>query len=223
MSNPSISKQQALSPRTIWKRLYPTLIHAAVLPYLIYLVGHGLLHLSDVNALLLAAISPLIGVLIEWGREQRLSLIGSFALLGIAIKLVSAVVFHDPRLVLISDSLMFGVYGLLMLGSVLMGKPVLVVLIKSGYGARSPEQRVLLEQGLHASGLHRRFQVLTTMWGIGLVLTLVISVLLSYILPVEQMVLLRPVVDYGIIAILLAASMAYGYVLRARKQQNQLG
>lgn len=37
--------------------------------------------------------------------------------------------FHDPHLVLISDSLLTGVYGLLLLGSVLIGKPVTVVLV----------------------------------------------------------------------------------------------
>src|SRR5262245_46433460 len=124
MSNLQISNQQAFSPRIIWMRLFPTLIYAAIIPYLIYLLATKSFHLSEVNALLLAAISPILGVLIEFVRERQLSLIGLLALVGIATRLLSALIFNDARLVLISDSLMMGVYGLLMLGSVLIGKPL---------------------------------------------------------------------------------------------------
>ncbi|MBO0780994.1 MAG: hypothetical protein J2P37_19400 [Ktedonobacteraceae bacterium] len=220
MSHLSISNQQAFSPRTILMKLLPTLIYAAVLPYLIYMVAHGSLHLSEVDALLLAAVPQVFGVLVELVSKRRLSLIGSMALIGMAVKLASALLVSDARLVLISDSLMIGVYGLILLGSVLIGKPLLVVLIKSGSGERSPEQRALMEQGLHASGLHRRLLFLTTMWGVGLLLTPVVGVLLVYALPIAEVVLLRPVIDYGIVVILVGISMVYGRIVRARQQQQ---
>jgi len=70
--------------------------------------------------------------------------LGLFALVGIAAKVVSALLFHDPHLVLISDSLLTGVYGLLLLGSVLIGKPLTVVLVANMY-ATSPEQRAQMK------------------------------------------------------------------------------
>jgi intracellular septation protein A len=216
MSNLQISNQQAFSPRMILRRLLPTLIYAALVPYLIYRVGSEHYHLSAVNALLLAAISPVVGSLIEFVRKRQLSVLGLFALLGIAAKVVSALLFHDARLVLISDSLLTGVYGLLLLGSVLIGKPIVVLLVTSMY-AKSPEQRAQMKQSLQASGVHRHLLVLTTMWGMGLLLMLAVSVLLTYTLPVASVVLIRPVIDYGIIAALIAGTMAYGYVVRVRK------
>lgn len=104
-----------------------------------------------------------------------------------------------------------------MLGSVLIGKPILVMLIKSGYKDKSSEQRALIEQSLQSPALHSRFLLLTTIWGIGLFLTLVISVFLSYALPIAQVILIRPLIDYGIIVVLLAISIAYGRILRAKK------
>ena len=210
MSNQQISKQQAFSPRMIWMKLLPALVYAALIPYLIYLVATGSIHLSEENALLLAAISPALGVLIELVSKRRLSLIGSFALIGIAVKFLSALLFHDARLVLISDSLMIGVFGLLMLGSVLVDKPVLEMLIKSGLSQQISEQR--------AAGAHRRFQLLTAIWGSAMLLMLAISVLLTYTLPIAQVILLRPVIDYGIIAALLVGSLAFRSVLIARKR-----
>ncbi len=149
MSNLQISNQPAFSPRTILMRLLPTLIYAALVPYLIYRVGSEHYHLSAVNALLLAAISPAVGSLIKFVRERQLSVLGLFALAGIAAKVVSALLFHDAPLVLIGDSLLSGVYGLLLLGSVLIGKPVVVVLATSMY-AKSPEQRTQMKQSLQA-------------------------------------------------------------------------
>jgi short chain dehydrogenase len=166
MSNLQTANQQAFSLRTIRMRLLPTLIYAALVPYLIYRVGSERFHLSAVNALLLAAISPTCGSLIEFVRKRQLSVLGLLALVGIAAKVVSALLFHDARLVLISDSLLSGVYGLLLLGSVLIGKPVVVVLVTNMY-AKSPEQRAQMEQRLQAPGLHRHVLVLTTMWGWG--------------------------------------------------------
>src|SRR2546423_1570645 len=133
MSDMQISRQPALSRRAILRRLLPALI-----PYFVYRVGTEHYHLTAVSALLLAALSPAVGSLIEFARKRQLSVLGVFSLVGIVAKVASALLFHAPRLVLVSDSLLTGVYGLLLLGSVLVGKPVTVVLLTNMY-AKSPE------------------------------------------------------------------------------------
>jgi intracellular septation protein A len=221
MSKMQTANQPALSRRALRTRLLSTLIYAALVPYLIYRVVSERYHLSAVNALLLAAISPAVGSLIEFARKRQLSVLGLLALVGIAAKVVSALLFHDARLVLISDSLLSGVYGLILLGSVLIGKPV-VVLVTSMYG-KSAEQRAQMKQSLQASGVQRYLLVLTTMWGVGLLLMLGISVLLTYTLPIATVVLIRPLVDYAMIAALVAMTAAYGYVARKRQQTARGG
>lgn len=221
MSKMQTANQPALSRRALRTRLLSTLIYAALVPYLIYRVASERYHLSAVNALLLAAISPAVGSLIEFARKRQLSVLGLLALVGIAAKVVSALLFHDARLVLISDSLLSGVYGLILLGSVLIGKPV-VVLVTSMYG-KSAEQRAQMKQSLQASGVQRYLLVLTTMWGVGLLLMLGISVLLTYTLPIATVVLIRPLVDYAMIAALVAMTAAYGYVVRKRQQTARGG
>jgi predicted membrane channel-forming protein YqfA (hemolysin III family) len=213
------ANQPALSRRAIRTRLLLTLIYAALVPYLIYRVGTERYHLSAVNALLLAALSPAIGTLIEFVRKRQMSVLGLLALIGIAAKVVSALLFNNARVVLISDSLLTGVYGLLLLGSVLIGKPVTVTLVMNMY-ATSPEQREQMKQRLQASETHRHVMILTAMWGVGLLLLLAISVLLTYTLPIATVVLVRPAIDYGMIAALIAGTVAYGYVLRVRKRRQ---
>ncbi len=210
MSKMQTANHPALSRRAIRTRLLLTLI---------YRVGTERYHLSAVNALLLAALSPAIGTLIEFVRKRQMSVLGLLALVGIAAKVVSALLFNNARVVLISDSLLTGVYGLLLLGSVLIGKPVTVTLVTNMY-ATSPEQREQMKQRLQASETHRHVMILTAMWGVGLLLLLAISVLLTYTLPIATVVLVRPVIDYGMIAALIAGTVAYGYVLRVRKRRQ---
>lgn len=166
MSDMQISRQPALSRRAILRKLLPALIYAALIPYFVYRVGTEHYHLTAVSALLLAALSPAVGSLIEFARKRQLSVLVVFSLVGIAAKVASALLFHDPRLVLVSDSLLTGVYGLLMLA---------------------------------------------------------ISVLLTYTLPVATVVLIRPVIGYGVIAALVAGTAAYGSVILRVRQHRQQG
>jgi glucose uptake protein GlcU len=75
MSKMQTANQPALSRRAIRTRLLLTLIYAALVPYLIYRVATSRYHLSAVNALLLAALSPAIGTLIEFVRKRQMSVL----------------------------------------------------------------------------------------------------------------------------------------------------
>jgi hypothetical protein len=222
MLNLQTENKPGFSRRAIRMRILFTLIYAAIVPFLIYRVATSRFHLSAVNALLLAALAPALGSLIEFVRKRHLSVLGLFAFAGIGTKVASALLFHDPHLVLISDSLLSGVIGLLLLGSVLIGKPVTVMLMTNMY-ATSPEQCAQMKQRLQASGAHRHVLLLTAMWGMGLLLLPVISVLLTYTLPIATVVLIRPVIDYGMIAALAAGTLAYGLVIRKRWRRAQEG
>src|SRR5438093_13647288 len=121
MSTMQTAHQPALSRRAIRTRLLLTLIYAALVPYLIYRVGTERYHLYAVNALLLAALSPAIGTLIEFLRKREMSVLGLLALVGIAAHVVSECIFNNAHLALISDSLVPGVAGRLVLARVPLG------------------------------------------------------------------------------------------------------
>jgi hypothetical protein len=208
MANQQPLVQHTFLPRSLRKRLLPRLIYAGIMPYGIYRVGTTHFHLAAVNALLLAAISPALGSLLDLIQKRQLSMLGLFSLAGIGIKVLTALLFHNARLVLISDSLLAGVYGLLLLGSVLIGRPVFAVVATNMY-ATSPEQRAQMKERLGAPGVHRLLLLLTVLWGIGLLLTVAVSVVLTITLPIAEVVLMRPVIDFGIFAVLIAATLLY--------------
>src|SRR5437667_2566427 len=101
MSKMQTANQPALSRRAIRTRLLLTLIYAALVPYLIYRVATSHYHLSAVNALLLPALSPAIGTLIEFVRTRQMSVLGVLALVGVPPQVVSAWLFTNAHVILI--------------------------------------------------------------------------------------------------------------------------
>jgi hypothetical protein len=103
----------------------PSLLVNAVVPFAAYQVLTSL-GVSTVLALASSAVFPVLGIGWSFARTQRPDIIGvvslSFILVGVAASLLSG----DPRFLLVKDSLMTGVVGLLCFGSlVLVPRPLL--------------------------------------------------------------------------------------------------
>ena len=154
-------------------------------------------------------------------RSRRLNLLGVFALLAIALNLAIGLLFKDARLLLVSSSLLPGMYGLIMLVSVLMGKPILLTLIKSTLASAPAAEREQLEKRWLERGASS-FAFVTTLWGVGLLSVPVICTILIYTLTVQQYAPIGPVIQYAMIGTLLLISHISSLIRRARKNRVQL-
>ncbi len=121
-------------------------------------------------------------------------------------------------MILISDSLMLGIYGILMLGSLLIGKPLLRTLATSMLVDASAEQRERFENRWQEDGSRLYFTIITALWGTGLLLVLLIHIALTYTLTVAQFELVGPIVLYCIIGVLILGSQIYMLIRRMRKR-----
>lgn len=213
-----MSDQNIQGTRRIWLALLPMLIYNVVLPYIIYRLASP--HMPTASALLLAAIPPAISTAIDLVRYHRLNLLGTLVLVGIAIRIISALLFKDIRLILISDSLMIGVYGILALGSLLIGEPLLQTLASNMLAGAPPAERERFERRWQEAG-SSYFTFITALWGIGLTLVLVISVLLTYTLSVQQFVLIGPIIQYSMFAALILVSQVVGFIRRYKKHRQR--
>ena len=203
---------------SIWCSLLVTIGITAVLPYVIYRLASP--HMLAMPALLLAGIPPAAATLLDLLRSHRLNLFGGFALLAIALNLATGLLFKDARLLLVSYSLMPGVYGIIMLVSVFMGKPILLTLIRSTLANVPPVEREQLEKRWLANGTSS-FLFITTLWGVGLLSAFAISLALIYILTVQQYAPIGPIIQYAMFGTLLLISHVYSFVRRARKSKIQ--
>lgn len=212
-----MSAQNMQGTRRIWLALLPMLIYVVALPYIIYRLASP--HMPTTSALLLAAIPPAIGTAIDLLRRHRLNLLGTLVLVGIAIRILSALLFKDIRLILISDSLMIGVYGVIMLASLLFGKPLLLTLAMNMLADAPPAEREQFEKRWQEAG-SSYFTFITALWGAGLSIVLVVSIVLTSVLTVQQFVLVGPIIQYSMFGVLILVSQAIGIIRRYKRRQS---
>ncbi|MBO0779337.1 MAG: hypothetical protein J2P37_10965 [Ktedonobacteraceae bacterium] len=194
--------------------LLTNLLYMAVLPFIIYHFASP--YMSAVASLLLAALPPALRTLFGLLKHGRLNLLGILSLLSIAVKLLSALIFQDPRLVLLSDSLMTGVHGVLLLGSLLVGKPLLQILAYNMLATTPAAQNEQLMRRWQAPRIRTFFILLTALVGTGLLIQLAVSSILVFTLPTEQFLVMRPIVHYGLLGLVLLIAVLFIWLRRNR-------
>lgn len=205
-----------LNMRQLQTAVFPDLLISIAGPVLIY---HFVApYLSATDALLLAGLLPLIRIGIGLLRRHRLNLISVFALLTIALKILFALVFKDARLVLVSDSLITAVYGLLLLASLFTASPLLMRLAEGIFATASSVQNAQLIQRWQEPAMRRFFTIITTVWGVGMFVECAVSVMLAWTLPIELFLLISPIVHYGFLLLLLLWAFLFRWLSRSRKR-----
>ena len=86
---------------------------------------------AAVPALILAALPPLIGVIITWVRERRVNGVGIIVLVSLALALVMPLIGGDARDVVARDAYPNAALGLALGGSLIFGRrPLLFYLLR---------------------------------------------------------------------------------------------
>jgi hypothetical protein len=199
----------------------PDLLISIVGPVLVYRLAVAFLPATD--ALLLAGVLPLFRISIGLIRRRRLNLIGIFSLLAVMLKIFFALVLKDNRWVLVSDSLITAIYGVILLASLFTSSPLLLRLIESVLSNTPSAQSQQFLQRWSQPGARSLLTIITVVWGIGLLLECALQVLLAFTLPVEQVLLISPLVRYGVWAILLLWAFFFTRGRRSRRSRTPEG
>jgi hypothetical protein len=178
-------------------------------PIVVYDVASGA-GLGDVPALLLSAIGPLVNAVISVVMRGRIDEFSAFVLTIIVVGAVTSLLFSDARLLLLKESAVTGILGLLFLASVPTNRPVMFLFGRRFATGGDPE-RVAWWNGLWQYPLFRRTQrLMTTMWGVGLFGEAVVRIVLTYRLPVATMVVVNAVVPPVVLGVLIVATIVWG-------------
>jgi hypothetical protein len=170
---------------------------------------------SEQNALLLAAVFPLIGIGASAVRQRRIDPIGVASLAAIVLGAALSLVFHDPRILLVKDSAVTGLIGLAFIGSLLAPRPLIFVLARH-LAAHRPAGQAELDARWQSSPRFRAvMRRLTVLWGIGLLGEATARVSLSVVVAPATLMALSPVLMVTTVAPLLAIT----WRARARAQR----
>ncbi|HEY7417620.1 MAG TPA: VC0807 family protein [Ktedonobacteraceae bacterium] len=196
----------------------PDIIYSVVGPLLVYRLLSP--HLPDSYALLLASALPLFRIGSGLLRHRGLNLLSIFSLLTIALKIFIALVFQDSRLILVSDSLITGVIGFLMLISLFSAKPLLLRIIESVLVNAPSAQNQQVMKRLQETSVRSRFTLITVVWGIGLLLECGARLTLALTLSTGQFLMISPIVHYGLLGVLVIWLFLFISLQRRRQRKS---
>jgi intracellular septation protein A len=183
------------------RSLLPTLLIDLVLP----VGGYYLLrHLGVDEWIALAAGGVVSGLVLVAGvvRSRRVDGAAAFMLALFAFGLATVFLTGDARFAIAKDSLISLVLGLVFLGSLLVGRPLLLVLVAKTAPA-------VVERYGDSPAVRRTVRFATLLWGVGLLVEAALRVVLVYTLPVDVMVIGSPVLGVLVIGVLVLLTRSY--------------
>jgi hypothetical protein len=178
------------------------------LPALVYYAGRGLGY-DVLPALAAAGIAALIRVAFVAVVHRRLDGLGALVGASFALLLVLSLLTGDPRILLARESVLSGAAGLLLVGSSLIGRPIVYTLARK-LNTGKPELLAEWDERWRTQPqFRRRFLKLSVVIGGVLLADAIVRLVLVYLLPVDVMANLSPVLHVGTLALLAGWGLWY--------------
>ncbi|MFE9002234.1 VC0807 family protein [Streptomyces sp. NPDC007875] len=174
---------------------------------------------SEFAALLLSSAWPVVDGAVHIVWRRRLDELAIVTLVFIVITaVVSTVGAHSARALLIKDSAVTGLFGLLCLATLLTPRPLMFYLGRK-FATDGTEASTAWWNGLwKVDGFRKAMLTMTTVWGVAYCMESAVRIVLSYTLRTDTMVVLSPVLIYAVLASLGVWTGVYGKRSRRKGQ-----
>ena len=206
---------KSTNPLATW---LPTMMFNVALPIATYLVlsGNGM---ADVPALLLSGVWPVLELGLSYARTRHLDELSILVLIFLVIGVVTSLAFDSARLLLIKESALTGLFGIVLLASLLAKRPLMFYFGRKFATDGSPE-KVAWWNGLwQYEGFRRGQRVLTVVWGGAFLGEALVRVVLGLFLPVSTMVVINNVLPYVVLAALVFGTTTWGRRQQAARER----
>lgn len=179
----------------------PTLLLDVAAPAIAYqlLIRHGV---SSTPALMYVAGFPLLAIAVVAIRKRHLDPVALLAFVAIAVGLAAGLALHDGRLLLIKDSIVTGVLGVVFLLSLPARRPMVFVLQRRLLSREGPTGR--FDQTWADPRVQARSRRMTTLWGVALIAEAAVRVALSFVVSPGTLLVISPLlatVTFGPLAL----------------------
>jgi hypothetical protein len=190
------------------RELVRTLLVNAVAPYLVYVLCKP--HTGGFVALALSAAPPAIESLWSVALRKRIDVMAFLVLGGIAISLGLMALGGSERMLLLRESLVTSVAGLILAASVMLPKPLVYLLAAQMMVGRDPHSGTRLQTRWNQDPHFRRsMRVISLVWGIGLMGEMAVRTVMVIKMEIDHFLLVSPFVQYGLTGLLVLWTLLY--------------
>lgn len=179
-----------------------------LLPWVAYRLAQP--HWGEVGGLIASAIPPLAWSIVELVRFRRIDALSAIILLGIVLSLVAMAFGGSTRVLLMRESFASGAIGAAFLFSLLAKRPLVFYLARATVARETREGAARLELLWNENrSFASAMRLLTVVWGAGLVADAALRTWLAATWPIERVLIVTPMIGYGIFGALLAWTFWY--------------
>jgi hypothetical protein len=204
--------------RQVRREIALSILLGGVAPLVVYSVLRP--HTSELHALIVAAVAPLLENVLSLARKRTLDVFGAFVLGGIVISIVLVLTGGSPKLILIRESFLTGATGLVFLLSLLYRRPLIYYFALHFTTGDDPQQRAEWSRNWAHPYFRFVMRLMTLVWGVATLAEALIRGYLVFHLSTVEFLAVSPFVQYGIIGAAIAWTLWYGR--RARRRGEQL-
>lgn len=168
----------------------------AGVPAACYWLSMAYISHSEVVALVLASVFPLLKSLYELLQKRRLDPISVAILLGLMVGLGALFVGGSPKLILLRESLFTGSFGLACLASLLFRarRPLMFFFARYSAAGSDPALCAWYDRLWEQAGFRRMQRIITLVWGLVLVGEFTLRLILIYTVSPGTVLVVSPVV-----------------------------
>ncbi|GHI04246.1 hypothetical protein AQI88_35695 [Streptomyces cellostaticus] len=176
---------------------------------------------SEFAALLASGAWPVLDSAVHLAWRRRLD---EFAIVTLVFLVITAVVSlvgpHSARALLVKDSAVTGLFGLLCLASLLAPRPLMFYFGRK-FATDGTTASTSWWNGLwQFEGFRTTTRTMTTVWGVAYCIEAVVRVALASALSIDTMVTLSPILIYGVLGSLILWTTMYGKRARRRGEER---
>lgn len=203
------TEQTKVRVRQMRKRLVVSVIVNGIIPISFYIMLRQIVG-NDLNALAIAGAIPAARTIMLWLWRRQVDWIGALAVLSFMLALGISYLSGGSALALeLRGSILMGMVGLACLISLVVGKPLVLGLVKLSAQNSSELSRIFESEDSNQLG-RQRLTTLTTVIGCVLVGKTVVDVVLALALPTTTFLAVSRVVNWAI----LGSGLAFIWLTR---------
>ena len=187
----------------------------AVLPFVIYTLTDK--RLGDVGALIASSGPPIAWSIAQFVRSRTVDALSLLVVTGIALSLLALWGGGGAKFLQLRENLVTGVIGLIFLGSVAIGRPLIYYLARANMRRTGASGQLADFESLRENVFFRRvMRVMTLVWGAGLVLRTALAAILVFSVPIPTYLAIQPILGYATMGGLGAWTFWYSRRAQAR-------
>jgi len=195
--------------RHIGRHVLPSLLISGVAPVVVYALLRP--HMTDMHALLITMVIPLGEGAATLIRHRRLNVFGIAVAASIALGVITAFVSGNPRALLARESLLSGVFGIVMLLSLLSEQSLVYYIAGHFIAGHDAERLHDYRRKGKSPWIRQFFRLLTAVWGLITLGDGLLNTYLAFHLSIPTYLIVTPIARYGIMGAALAWTLMHAH------------